>query len=324
MSAGISDERGRIRIDAAISKFINKGFEIVETSNLRTNQKFVSTDAITRVNEFLSLWKDESIKYIPIAFGGEFLMETIPFLNDNKKQIENSYPTWVQGFSDISLLLFYLTTNFNIATLHSYSFSAFSMDKWHKSISVPFDFVMNPTDFEQVSFEHYEKERIRERGFECASFNLNGDVIYKELNGSNNVSMSGRLIGGCMDVIKLLPGTPFDATKKFCSQFNEGMIWYLENCEMSIADVKRTLWQMSKAGWFDNANGFLIGRTASCEDMEDFTYQDALLDTLGKLEVPVVYDVDIGHVAPQWTIVNGAFGSFSFENGKGKLFQELK
>lgn len=324
MSAGVCDERGRIRIDKAISKFVNKGFEIVETPDLRTNSKFVSADASTRTNEFLSLWNDVRVKYMPIAFGGEFLMETIPFLNDNKILIEKYCPKWVQGFSDVSLLLFYLTTNFNIATLHSYSFSAFSMNEWHKSISTPFDFVTNPTSFEQVSFKLFEKERIREAGLECASFNLGGDVVYKELNGAKNVNMSGRLIGGCMDVIKLLLGTPFDATKKFCSQFSEGMIWYLENCEMSIADVKRTLWQMSKAGWFDNANGFLIGRTASCEDMEDFTYQDALLNTIGKLGVPVVYDVDIGHVAPQWTIVNGSFGSFSFEDGRGKLFQELK
>ena len=126
-----------------------------------------------------------------------------------------------------------------------------------------------------------------------------------------------------MDVIKLLIGTPYDNTRKFCESFQEGMLWYLENCEMSVADVKRTLWQMRESGWFDNANGFLIGRTASNASMADFTYEDALMDVLGELKVPVVYDVDIGHVAPQWTMINGACAEFTYENGKGRIAQKI-
>ena len=78
---------------------------------------------------------------------------------------------------------------------------------------------------------------------------------------------------------------------------------------------------MKMAGWFENAKGFIFGRTNSRADIGDFTYEDALHDILDDLKVPVIYDVDFGHVAPQWTIINGAFAEFEYSDGEGKLNQ---
>lgn len=323
MSSGIYDERGLLKTEAAIKKLTDIGNEIIVTPDVRKCEKFVSESGKVRVEEFLSLWENNDICYMPIAFGGEFLMETLPYLHKNAERIKNAKPKWVQGYSDVSLLLFYLTTNYNIATVHSYSFSAYAMKEWHKSIKSAFDFVCNPSEFTQNSFELYEGERIREVGTECDSFDLSESVSYKSLFKDEKINMQGRIIGGCMDVLKLLLGTSYDNTKLFCSQFDEGMLWYLENCEMPITDVKRTLWQMRECGWFDNANGFLIGRTANSMQMFDFTYQDALRDVFEELNVPVVFDVDIGHIAPQFTIINGSFAEFEYENGKGKLTQKI-
>ena len=58
------------------------------------------------------------------------------------------------------------------------------------------------------------------------------------------------------------------------------MIWYLENCEMNLGDMYRTLWQMRESGWFENANGVLIGRTRSKEAIHDFTYEDVKNDIM--------------------------------------------
>ncbi|WP_143003422.1 hypothetical protein [Melghirimyces thermohalophilus] len=35
------------------------------------------------------------------------------------------------------------------------------------------------------------------------------------------------------------------------------------------------------------------------------------------MDVPVIYDVDIGHVPPQLTLVNGVFATVTAEGGKG-------
>lgn len=52
-------------------------------------------------------------------------------------------------------------------------------------------------------------------------------------------------------------------------------------------------------------------------------YEDVLKSTIGLLGKPIIYDVDFGHVMPQWTMINGAYATFTYENGKGKIVQEL-
>ncbi len=239
---------------------------MVITPDVYTSEKFVSASAEVRAREFLELWTDEKIKHVLIACGGEFLMETLPYLEMNKDKIKNANPKWVQGFSDVSLLLFYLTTNYDFSTIHANSFSSYAMKELHDSLLRPLNFVKNCKAFEQESFELYEIQRNREIGHECDLYNLTEKVEYKNIkNGNQREHFSGRLLGGCVDVLKTIIGTPFDSTRTFCLKQSEGIIWYLENCEMSLTELKRTLWQMQVAGWFDNANGFLIGRTNSSE-----------------------------------------------------------
>ena len=176
----------------------------------------------------------------------------------------------------------------------------------------------------QESYEMYEAiPRHWLEGQEFELPNLDTKVEYKSLYGEENIKIQGRLIGGCMDVLKTLLGTPYDYTKKFCEQFEEGMIWYLENCEMSVTDLYRALWQMREAGWFKNANGVLIGRTRSKEAVDDFTYEDALHSAFDELKNPVIYDIDVGHVDLQWTMINGSMAEFGYERGKGIIRQKF-
>lgn len=323
-SAGLEDESSLNKLESAIENFKNMGFEILETENVRECSKLVSSSGEKRANEFLELWENDEVKYIILARGGEFLMEMLPYIN--RKAIKNSTPKWVQGFSDSSLLLFYLTTNYNIATIHANNFSAYGMREVDTSLLKSIEFVKNPNqELVQENFEKYETYSInREEGKELEPFNLTEKVIYKNLYNNKEEEFEGYLIGGCIDVLKVIIGTEFDNTENFCSQFKEGMVWYLENCEMSVADLYRSLWQMKNAGWFENANAFIIGRTRANEPIGEFTYEDVLHNIFDDMNVKVIYDVDFGHVMPQWTMVNGSYSKFKYENGKGKIITTLK
>ena len=323
-SGGLDAARDLVRLENAIKNFEEMGFQVEESPNVRKRSKLVSSSAQARAEEFMLLWNDERIHNIILARGGEFLMEMLPYLN--LEALSEGSPKWVQGFSDSSLLLFYLTTHLDIATIHASNFTGYCMEPVHESLLTTIEFLKNPEKpFKQESFELYEKEPVCwQEGMELEPYALTEKVVYHNLYGEQDVQIEGRLLGGCMDVLKCIIGTSYDTTKEFCQRYPEGILWYLENCEMPVTELYRTLWQMKEAGWFANAKGFLIGRTMSSAAKDDFTYEDAMHQVFDDMHVPVVYDVDFGHVAPQWTMVNGAFATFEYHDGKGIMESTLK
>ena len=321
-SSGIDKEIDIKKLENAIKNLNNIGYKVVETGNVRKNIKFVSSSGEERAKEFYSSFTNHDIKYIIAASGGEFLMEMLPYLD--KYDLNTFQPKWIQGFSDTSLLLFYLTTKYSFATVHSNNFGGFGRREIPASYMKSIEIISGEKENVQESFEMYESIPIHwQEGKEFELPNLDTKVVYKSLYEDNKIKISGRLIGGCVDTLRTIIGTPYDYASKFCNNFDEGMLWYLENCEMNITDLYRTLWQMKEAGWFNNAKGFLIGRTRSMEAMNDLTYEDVLHNVFDDFNVPVIYDIDVGHIDLQWTMINGSFAEFEYENGKGKIKQSM-
>jgi len=90
--------------------------------------------------------------------------------------------------------------------------------------------------------------------------------------------------------------------------------------------MARALHGLRLAGWFDGVAGVLIGRnaTASTTDPSDFDTRDALEAAMSGLSGPVIVDVDIGHVGPQWTLIQGATAHVSWSEGSCTIEQELR
>ena len=240
--------------------------------------------------------------------------EMFPYLND--KVIRENRPKWIFGFSDSSLLEFYITTKFNIATINSSNIFDFAASTPHKSVLSIID-CFNKKEIIQESFKLYEKEKQKERIDYILDTKVKYDSLYK-----SDVTIKGRIIGGCLEAILEILGTKFDYVHEFCNSFSEGVLWYLDINDSNPLDLYRKLWQMKNASWFDNINGIIIGRTRSVKEIGDFTYLDALHKIFDDMNIPVVIDADIGHVMPQFSIVNESLGTFTYKNGKGTLKQE--
>lgn len=311
------------KIDRAIKNIQKLGYSIIETKSVRNpNIKCVSANPQTRANEFIEIWKNNDVKMIIEARGGEFLMETIPYIDEQfKKEELYNICKWVRGYSDITGLLFYLTTHYNIATVETDNLSNYAMRPLHESLLKAFEAVQSKEDFVQYNYDLWQSEENEDDL--TYQFNLTQKSKCTELNNKDSVKFSGRLIGGCLDVLSIYRGTKWDNVSNWIEQFkDEGIVWHLENCGYNSADVYRLLWEMREQGWFKYVKGFLIGRTYSAQAVEDFTYIDALQKGIGQLGVPVVYDLDIGHQLPQWTLINGSYAEFEFSNGKCILTQK--
>ena len=308
------------KIDLAIDNLKELELKVIETKNVRS-YGIVSSEGKERAEELLELYKNPDVKYIIAARGGEFLMEMLPYLDEHKDIIKNN-PKWFQGFSDPSLLNLYITTNFNIATINMENVSEYAMKPRFKSIQNSLEFIFsNEKEFIQESFDKYQKEEF-EYG-NTKGYNLTEDNIYECEQG--NVTFKGRIIGGCIDTFNLIAGTKMDNIKNFVSQFDEeGVIWYFDNCELSPCEFYRRLWYMDQMGYFKNVNGFLIGRSfVQRNDNDSFSFKSAVERALKKFNVPIIYNVDIGHIPPQMYIINGSYAEFEFNDGKGKLIQRL-
>lgn len=308
------------KIDLAIDNLKELKLKVIETKNVRSDG-IVSSEGKERAEELLELYKNPDVKYIIAARGGEFLMEMLPYLDEHKDIIKNN-PKWFQGFSDPSLLNLYITTNFNIATINMENVSEYAMKPRFKSIQNSLEFIFsNEKEFIQESFDKYQKEEF-EYG-NTKGYNLTEDNIYECEQG--NVTFKGRIIGGCIDTFNLIAGTKMDNIKNFVSQFDEeGVIWYFDNCELSPCEFYRRLWYMDQMGYFKNVNGFLIGRSfVQRNDNDSFSFKSAVERALKKFNVPIIYNVDIGHIPPQMYIINGSYAEFEFNDGKGKLIQRL-
>ena len=108
-SEGITGDKNNKRADNAIKNFENRGFKVKETSNVRKSERCRSSEAKQRAKEFMELWTDKEVKSIICAEGGNFLCEMLDYLDF--EEIKKYEPKWIQGYSDMTTLLFYLTTN---------------------------------------------------------------------------------------------------------------------------------------------------------------------------------------------------------------------
>ena len=69
------------------------------------------------------------------------------------------------------------------------------------------------------------------------------------------------MIGGCLDVLSCLCGTKYDKAADFAKRYkDDGIIWFLESCDLNPFSIFRAVWQLDAAGWFENAKGFVFGR----------------------------------------------------------------
>jgi muramoyltetrapeptide carboxypeptidase LdcA involved in peptidoglycan recycling len=314
-SDGNSKETDFIRLDSGKEKLKALGYPVLETASVRKSEKGRSADGKTRAKELMSLVENKEVKAVISAKGGDFLCEILPFL-DFEKIKEN--PKWYQGFSDNTGLVFPITTKCDIATIYGNNFNDFGMSEWHEAVINNFE-ILKGNLIEQHSFAYYEDGFYdRETGLE--GYREDKKVEWQISGKASEVMVKGRLLGGCLDVLLDLLGTPYEDVAGFQKRYGkDGILWYLESFALGSEAMTRALWHLKEAGWFETASGFLFGRPCMFHSDTDTTYEESVCAVLEELKKPVIFQADIGHKPPQFTMINGALATLSVKDGKGRL-----
>jgi muramoyltetrapeptide carboxypeptidase len=215
---------------------------------------------------------------------GETAIDLLPLLDWDA--LSAAQPTWMVGFSDISTIITPLTLVTGMATIHGNNL----MDTPYRppaGLLSWLDIVPLPPG---ASFTQSPPGRYRDAGWD--------DYRHSPQVDQFTLDTAGRW------------------------RRLEGLLVYVEAAEDDAATICRNLHGMLLNGFFTAANAVLVGRTRA-PGIASLSQHEAVLDALGSLGVPIIADVECGHVPPYLPLVNGAHGRVVLTSDHTEIIQTL-
>ncbi len=317
-SSGVAPAH-RERLQVAVRSLEQRGFS-VEVGECMGAETHVSAPKRQRADELMRMLLDPDIAAVVPPWGGETGIDLLPLLDFDA--LAAAEPCWLVGYSDLTTVMVPLMLRSGWATLHGSNL----MDTpyrapeglWHWC-----DVAAATGPVHQAAPGRWRKGFVDyERWPGVDRFQLDEPGGWRVLGGGD-ADVSGVLVGGCIEVLSPLAGTPYADVASFGrAHVEEGIVVMLEACEWSPYDVARALHGFALAGWFEHASAIVIGRPAA-PDAAGWTQAAAVEDALANVGVPVLLDVDCGHHAPYTPLVTGVPSRFTVHAGVGAVTQLL-
>ncbi len=271
--------------------------------------------------------------------GGELMCETMEYVDFAR--LRDAEPKWYMGFSDNTNMTYLLATLCDTASIYGPCAAAFGMEPWHDSLHDAYDLLRGKKDA-VCGYAYWEKESTKDEEHPLEPYHVTeprklhvflpetaekpkGGYQLTETDGAA-VTMEGRLLGGCMDCLVNLLGTKYDKTTEFTERYREdGILWFLEACDLNVMAIRRAVWQMKNAGWFSYVKGFLIGRPLQFgQELMGLDQYHAVYDLLAEFGVPVIMDVDLGHLPPMMPVICGSYATVKVSENDIRIKMEQK
>ncbi len=292
---------------AALDNFSNRGYKCIVGENAYKGDGIgISSTPQSCAKELSSMYLDDKCDVIISCGGGELMCEVVNYIDF--QQINNAKPKFFMGYSDNTNFTFLLTTLCDVASIYGPCAATFGMSKWHDSIDDAYKLISGRKS--KISgYDKWEMTSLKSEDNPTAPYNLTETkkLIYN--TDDKKASFSGRLIGGCLDCLTNLTGTKFDKVREFNAKYKEdGIIWFLESCDLNVMSIRRSLWNLDNCGWFENVKGFIIGRPMHFDEpMFGLDQYRAVTGILDKYNVPIIMDSDIGHLPPAMPLICGSY-----------------
>ncbi len=180
------------------------------------------------------------------------------------------HPKWFVGFSDITVLLCHVWTQYHLPSLHA-------------------PMLINFRENTNESIQSVINQLTTGRGMLRGTSGLPG-------------STRGRLVGGNLSVLYSLVGSPSfpDMAEK---------ILVLEDVDEYLYHIDRMLYGLSRAGVFERLAGLVLGSFTKIKDNSipfGLNIKELFLHHFGPRKIPVAFDANIGHHEDQRSFIHGA------------------
>lgn len=326
-SCGCATEPYRSAFDNAQKKWRELGYQMKLGPNCYAGDGVgISSTPQECGQELTEGYCDKESDILISCGGGELMCEILDHVDFER--IRKADPKWYMGYSDNTNFTFLLTTLCDTASIYGPCAGTFGMEPWHESLSDAMA-LLRGEKLTMSGYDRWERESLKDEEHPCVPYNLTETSVIRYLlpDGRSNVEslakaglrvdaadtaqidFSGRLLGGCVDCLVNLLGTGYDRVTDFTERYQgDGILWFLEACDLNLMGIRRAMWQMEHAGWFQHCSGFLIGRPRVGMGVSEFGIDEyqAVTEMLRKYNVPILMDLDIGHISPMMPLVCGS------------------
>lgn len=234
------------------------GFKVFYQDDIFDKNRYLAGSDERRGKELIQLIADPNIKAILFARGGYGLLRLLPLLDRIKI---TSLPKIILGYSDITSLLIYLH--------QVYGWVSFYGPVVAKDFSTPLN---------SQTLESFIKA--------VTETNPLNPFCFSETETLKGGKAKGILVGGCLSLVVASLGTPYEINTK-------DKILFLEDVNEKPYSIDRLLTQLLLAGKLDEVRGILFGHFSKGGDL--FHIQEAIVDVLQNISVPVLSNFPAGH-----------------------------
>lgn len=348
-SFGCAIEPYRSGFENAQARWLSQGYQLRLGPNCYADDGVGISTAPEKCGKELTDWYcDKNNDCLISCGGGELMCEILDYVDFDR--IRDASPKWYLGYSDNTNFTFLLTTLCDTASVYGPCAAAFGMEPLHPSLNDAMS-LLRGTKLVMHGYDRWERESQKDEENPLAPYNLTETSVMKYYlpDGRTNVeslreramkqgkisgplreeeiAFSGRLLGGCMDCLTNLLGTRYDRVAEFTDRYqDDGIVWFLEACDLNLMSIRRAMWQMEHAGWFRHCKGFLIGRPRIGMDAEEFgiDHYQAVCEMLYSHHVPVLMDLDIGHLPPAMPLICGSMARVVSDKETYRVEMELR
>lgn len=270
---------------------------------------------------FVDALLDAGCDAVMPPWGGDLAIELLEGIDFAR--LAQAQPKWILGYSDISTLLLPLLLEAGWASAHGPNLMDLVPAQEDPLSARTLDWLSGAAPFTQHASRRFQTAFVDWARHPGAPFQLDRPTQVATLDG-RPLRVRGRLIGGCIDTLMSLVGTRFGDVPRFVrAHRDEGVIVFLENCDLPPPALLRAFTHLRLAGWFDGVSAVLVGRTQAKETSA--VQQEAVLRRVFRdTDTPVVHGADVGHQPPQWTLVQGALATLEVAEGGAVIHQSLR
>ena len=296
------------------------GLEVIAMPNALKGSKFVYEHPEARAQDLMDAFKDESIKGIICAIGGDDTIRLLPYID---YEIIRNNPKVFMGYSDTTVNHLMM----NKAGIVSF-YGPTILSEFGEYVKM-FDYTKQSV--ENILFSDCENYEIKSSEVWSNDFvpwkkeniNIPKKLIpeehgYETLQGNGIVT--GQLLGGCIDVFPMVVGTSLWPSK---DEWKDKILLLETSEEKPSPDlITFYLRNLGAQGIFNVIKGILVGKPQDEKYYEE--YKKVFITVMKEFnceDLPILYNVNIGHAYPTGVLPLGTDIQIDFDNKKIHLVE---